>query len=76
MRVSWALQVFDHLLILYKFAITVLIIVAMSLDIVYHILYILHLKLNVVIGEPKYICLIHIVMIFFDTGRDLCHTPF
>jgi hypothetical protein len=50
--IEWLLRVFDHLLILCKFAITILIIVAMSLDIVYHLLYVMHLKLDVVIGEP------------------------
>jgi hypothetical protein len=50
--IEWLLRVFDHLLVLYKFAITVLIIVAMSLDIMYHLLYVMHLKLDVIIGEP------------------------
>jgi hypothetical protein len=45
------LRVFNHLLVLCKFAITVLIIVTMSLDISYHLLYVMHLKLDVVIGE-------------------------
>jgi hypothetical protein len=44
--------VFDHLLLLCMFTITVLIIIIMSLDIVYHLLYVMHLKLNVIIGEP------------------------
>jgi hypothetical protein len=46
------LRVFNHLLVLSKFAITVLIIVTMSLDIVYHLLYVMHLKLDVIIGQP------------------------
>jgi hypothetical protein len=50
--IQWLLRVFDHLLVLYKFIITVLIIAAMSLDITYHLLYVMHLKLDVVIGEP------------------------
>jgi hypothetical protein len=50
--IEWLLRVFDHLLVLCKFAITVLTIIAMSLDIVYHLLYVMHLKLNVIIGEP------------------------
>jgi hypothetical protein len=50
--IQWLLQVLDHLLVLCKFTITVLIIVIMSFDIAYHLLYVMHLKLNVVIGEP------------------------
>jgi hypothetical protein len=50
--IEWLLGVFDHLLVLCKFAITILIIVVMSLDIAYRILYVMHLKLDVVIGEP------------------------
>jgi hypothetical protein len=50
--IEWFIGVFDNLLILCKFAITVLIIVAMSLDIAYHLLYVMHLKLDAVIGEP------------------------
>jgi hypothetical protein len=50
--IEWLFRVFDHLLVLYKFVITVLIIIAMSLDIAYHLLYVIHLKLNVVISEP------------------------
>jgi hypothetical protein len=50
--IEWILRVFNHLLVLCKFAITVLIISAMSLDIAYHLLYVMHLKLDVVIGEP------------------------
>jgi hypothetical protein len=46
------LRVFDHLLVLCKFIITVLIIGVMSLDIAYHLLYVMHLKLDVIIGEP------------------------
>jgi hypothetical protein len=57
--IEWFLRVFDHLLVLCKFAITILIIVAMSLDIVYHLLYVMYLKLNVIISEPKYIYLPH-----------------
>jgi hypothetical protein len=45
------LRVFDHLLVLYKFVITVLIIIVMSLNIAYHLLYV-HLKLDVIIVEP------------------------
>jgi hypothetical protein len=51
------LRVLDHLLVLCKFVITVLIIVDMSLNIAYHLLYVMHLKLDVVISEPKYIYL-------------------
>jgi hypothetical protein len=43
--IEWLLRVFYHLL--YKFSITILIIVAMSLDIAYHLLYVMHLKLDV-----------------------------
>jgi hypothetical protein len=51
--IEWILRVFDHLLVLYKLIIiTVLIIVVMSLDIAYHLLYVMYLKLDVVIGEP------------------------
>jgi hypothetical protein len=50
--IEWLLRVFDNLLLLYKFVITVLIIVTMSLDIVYHLLYVIHLKLDVIISEP------------------------
>jgi hypothetical protein len=50
--IEWFLRVFNHLLVLCKFVITVLIIVAMSLNIAYHLLYVMHLKLDVVIGEP------------------------
>jgi hypothetical protein len=46
------LEVFDHLFVLYKFAITVLIIVTMSLDITYYLLYVMHLKHDVIIAEP------------------------
>jgi hypothetical protein len=46
------LRVFKHLLVLCKFVITVLIIITMSLDIAYHLLYVMQLKLDVVIGEP------------------------
>jgi hypothetical protein len=49
----------------------VLIIVAMSLNIAYHLLYIMHLKLDAIICEPKYICLVHIIVIFLNAGRDL-----
>jgi hypothetical protein len=69
--IQWLLRVFDHLLVLCKFAITVLIIITMSLDIAYHLLYVMHLKLNVIISEPQYICLVHIIVIFFNIGRDL-----
>jgi hypothetical protein len=48
--IQWLLGVFYHLLILCKFTITILIIIAMSHDIAYH-LYVMHLKFNVVIGE-------------------------
>jgi hypothetical protein len=50
--IEWLLRVFDHFLVCYKFIITVLIIITMSLDIAYHLLYVMHLKLDVVIGEP------------------------
>jgi hypothetical protein len=50
--IQWLLRVFDHLPVLCKFTITVLTIVTMSLDIAYHLLYVMHLKLDVVIGEP------------------------
>jgi hypothetical protein len=50
--IEWLLGVFDHLLILCKFIITVLIMVAMSLNIMYHLLYVMHLKLDVIISEP------------------------
>jgi hypothetical protein len=50
--IQWLLGVFNHLLVLCKFVITVLIIIAISLDIAYHLLYVMHLKLNVVIGKP------------------------
>jgi hypothetical protein len=50
--IEWLLRVFDHLLVLCKFIITVLIIVDMSLDIAYHLLYVMHLKLDVIISEP------------------------
>ncbi len=50
--IEWLLRVFDHLLVLYKFAITILIIITKSLNIAYHLLYVMHLKLDVVIGEP------------------------
>jgi hypothetical protein len=49
---EWLLKVFDHLFVLCKFIIIVLVIVIMSLDIAYHLLYVMHLKLNVYIGEP------------------------
>jgi hypothetical protein len=50
--IEWLLGVFNHLLILCKFTITVLIIVIMSLNIAYHLLDDMHLKLDVIIGEP------------------------
>jgi hypothetical protein len=50
--IEWLLIVFDHLLVLCKFTITVLIIVAMSLNIAYYLLYAMHLKLDVIIVEP------------------------
>jgi hypothetical protein len=50
--IEWLLGVFDHLLILCKFIITVLIMVAMSLNIMYHLLYVMHLKFDVIISEP------------------------
>jgi hypothetical protein len=43
----------------------------MSLDIAYHVLNVIHLKLDVIIGLLKYIYLVHIVVLFSDTGRDL-----
>jgi hypothetical protein len=49
--IEWLLRVFNYLLILCKFIITVSIITTMSLNIVYHLLYVMHLKLNIVIGE-------------------------
>jgi hypothetical protein len=49
--IEWFLGVFDHLLVLFRFAITVLIIVVMSLDIAYHLIYAMHLKLVVIISE-------------------------
>jgi uncharacterized membrane protein YdfJ with MMPL/SSD domain len=48
------LRVFNHLLILYKFVITVLIIVAMSLDITYNLLYVMHLVSTLKTGYPAY----------------------
>jgi hypothetical protein len=50
--IEWLLRVFDHLPILCKFTITILIFITMSLGIAYHLLYVMHLKLDVVIGEP------------------------
>jgi hypothetical protein len=50
--IDWLLGVIGHLLVLCMFTITVLIIVAMSLDIVYNLLYVMHLKLDVIISEP------------------------
>jgi hypothetical protein len=50
--IEWLLRIFDHLLVLCKCIITVLVIVAMSLNIVYHLLYVMYLKLDVIIGEP------------------------
>jgi hypothetical protein len=50
--IEWLLGVLHHLLVLCKFAITVLIIIVMSLDTAYHLLYVMHLKLDIVIGEP------------------------
>jgi hypothetical protein len=64
--IEWLLRVFDHLPVLCKFAITILIIIATSHDIEYHLHYVMHMKLDVIIDEPQHICLIHIVMIFFD----------
>jgi hypothetical protein len=40
--IEWLLGVFDHLFVLCRFTITVLIIIAMSLDIAYHLLYVMH----------------------------------
>jgi hypothetical protein len=51
--IEWLLGVFDHLLVLFKFVIIVLIIIAMSLDIAYHLLYVMYIKLNVVISDPN-----------------------
>jgi hypothetical protein len=50
--IEWLLGVFGHLLVLFKFTITILIIIVMSLNIAYHLLYVMHLKLDVVIDEP------------------------
>jgi hypothetical protein len=50
--IEWLLRVFDHLLILCKFFIIVMVIIIVSLDIVYHLLYIMHLKLEVIISQP------------------------
>jgi hypothetical protein len=50
--IEWLLRVLDHLLVLSKFSITVLIIIAVSLNIAYHLLYVMHLKHDVVIGRP------------------------
>jgi hypothetical protein len=50
--IEWLLAVFKRLVVLCKFAITVLIIVVMSLDIVYHPLHVMHLKHDVVISQP------------------------
>jgi hypothetical protein len=49
---EWLLRVFVHLPVLCKFTITILIIVIMSLNIAYHLLYVMHLKLDVIISEP------------------------
>jgi hypothetical protein len=49
--IEWFIRVFDHLLVLCKFNITVLIIVDVSLDIAYHHLYVMHLKHDVIIGQ-------------------------
>jgi hypothetical protein len=46
------LRVFDQPFVLCKFTITLLIIISMSLNIVYHVLFVMHLKLDVVIGQP------------------------
>jgi hypothetical protein len=46
------LRVLNHLLLLWKFVITILIIVALSFDIAYHLLYVMHLKHDVIISEP------------------------
>jgi hypothetical protein len=48
--IEWILHTLK--LVLCKFAITILIIIAMSLDIAYHLLYVMCLKLDVIIGEP------------------------
>jgi hypothetical protein len=50
--IEWLVRVFDHLLVRCKFAITILIIVSMSLAIAYHLICVMHLKLNVIISEP------------------------
>jgi hypothetical protein len=50
--IEWLPGVFDHLLVLCKFSITVLIIITVSLDIACHLIYVMHLKLDVVIGQP------------------------
>jgi hypothetical protein len=50
--IQWPLRIFDHLFVLCKFTITVLIIVVMSLNIAYHLLFVMHLKLDVIIDEP------------------------
>jgi hypothetical protein len=50
--IEWLLRVFDHLLVLSKFAITILIIIAMSLNIMYHLQYVTHMKLDVIIDQP------------------------
>jgi hypothetical protein len=50
--IEWLLGVFKRLVVLCKFAITVLIIVIVSLDIVYHPLYVMHLKHDAVISQP------------------------
>jgi hypothetical protein len=49
--IEWLPGVFDHL-VLCKFSITVLIIVTVSLDIAYHLIYVMLLKLDFVIGQP------------------------
>jgi hypothetical protein len=68
--IEWLLRFFDHLLLLCKFVIIVLIIIIVSLNIVYHLLYVMHLKHDISISQPQYICLVHNIMLFFDTGRD------
>jgi hypothetical protein len=50
--IEWLIRISDHLLVLCKFAITVFIIVAMSLDIAYHLLYVMHLRHNAIISQP------------------------
>jgi hypothetical protein len=50
--IEWLFRVFDHLFVLFKFTITVLIIITMSLNIAYHLLYVMHVKLDVIISEP------------------------